>query len=38
MLGYSEAKSSTTTLKWTPGTGSMTSPPLYFLSFMTAFE
>ncbi|WP_337863795.1 hypothetical protein [Nitrososphaera sp.] len=36
MLGYRLAKSSTTTLKWMPGVGSTTSPPLYFFSFMTA--
>src|SRR3989442_9809369 len=34
--GYREAKSKTATWKWTPGVGSTTIPPLYFLPLITA--
>ncbi len=36
MDGYRLGKSMTATLKWTPGVGSTTMAPLYFLPFMMA--
>ncbi len=36
MLGYKLAKSTTTTLKWIPSSGSTTNPPRYFFSLIIA--